>query len=62
LKLHKLKAHGELLQNDDILPQTKSAGEIMQIITTKNGYPNKVMSAISGTEILPESEETFQVQ
>ena len=61
LKLHKLKAHGEMLQTEEILAHTNSAGEILQIITTKNGYPNKVMSTLSGTDILEESDETFQV-
>ncbi|XP_053403888.1 zinc finger and BTB domain-containing protein 41-like [Mercenaria mercenaria] len=60
LILHMLKAHGVLIQNEEVLNHSKSAGEIMQIITTKNGYPNKVMSALSGTEVLADSEEAYQ--
>lgn len=62
LVLHKLKAHGVLIQNDEDLPKpSDSAGEIMQIITTKNGFPNKVLQTASGEDVFTDGKEALQV-
>lgn len=62
LVIHMLKAHGVLIQNEDELPKhSESAGEIMQIITTKSGYPNKVVQTASGEEMLEDNERSQEL-
>lgn len=58
LLLHMLKAHGVLIENDEDLPKpADSAGEIMQIITTKNGFPNRVLQAATSEKVFTDDKE-----